>query len=221
MSDTPTTPRLDRRAALKFLATGAAAGAVPRSGAAEAPVPAPAPFDPAAAVPRGGPSDPSLTQPDICPWPKLLTDPEMKMVTLLADLVLPADDRSPAASAAGVPDFINEWVSAPYPLQQTDLAIIRPGLAWLNTESFKRHGVAFIALPEAPRTTLLDSIATPAKAAEQDRIGAVFFQKFLDLCLSGFYSSAAGFEDLQYKGNLPMPTFPGPPPEVLRHLGLA
>ena len=116
----------------------------------------------------------------------------------------------------------NEWVSAPYPLQQSDLAILRPGLGWLSTDSFKRPGVAFIVLPEAPRTSLLDSIATPpAKAAAADRIGAVFFQKFIDLCLSGFYSSAAGFEDLQYRGNLPMPSFPGPPPEVLRHLGLA
>ena len=220
MSAHPTTPRLDRRAALKFLATGAAGVAVPKSGAT-AESPAAAPPDPTAAVARGGPSDPSLTQPDKCPWPKLLTEPEMKTVRLLADLVLPADDRSPAASAAGVPEFINEWVSAPYPLQQADLAIIRPGLAWLNTESFKRHGVAFIALPEGPRTALLDNIATPTKAAEQYRIGAVFFQKFIDLCLSGFYSSAAGFEDLQYKGNLPTPTFPGPPPEVLRHLGLA
>ena len=75
----------------------------------------------------------------------------------------------------------NEWVSAPYPLQQSDLAILRPGLGWLNTESFKRPGDAFIVLPEAPRTTLLDSIATPATAAAADRIGAVFFQKFIDL----------------------------------------
>ena len=220
MSDNSSPPRVDRRAALKFLATGAAGVAVPRSGAAETPHPISTTPDPSAAVPRGGASDPSLTQPDKCPWPRVLTEPEMKTVTLLADLVLPADDRSPAGSAAGVPEFINEWVSAPYPLQQSDLTIIRPGLSWLNTESFKRHGVAFIALPEAPRTALIDSIASPAKAAETDRIGAVFFQKFIDLCLSGFYSSAVGFEDLQYRGNLPMPSFPGPPPEVLRHLGL-
>ena len=219
MSAHPSPPRVDRRAALKFLATGAAGVAVPKSNAAEPPTPTAA--NPAAPIPRGGPSDPSLTQPEQCPWPKLLTEPEMKTITLLADLVLPADDRSPAASAAGVPIFINEWVSAPYPLQQADLAIIRPGLAWLNTESFKRHGAAFIALPDAPRTALLDSIASPSKAAEPDRIGAAFFQKFIDLCLSGYYSSAAGFEELQYKGNLPMPTFPGSPPEVLRHLGLA
>lgn len=144
----------------------------------------------------------------------------MKTVALLADVVLPADERSPAASAAGVPEFINEWVSAPYPLQQADLEIIRPGLAWLNTESYKRHGATFAVLADAPRTELLDVIATPAKARAEDQIGVIFFQKFVDLCLSGYYSSAAGFEDLQYRGNLPMPVFPGPPPEVLQHLGL-
>lgn len=218
MSDSPSPPRLDRRAALKFLATGAAGAAVPRT-YAEPPTPNPA-VDPAAPIPRGGLTDPSLTQPDKCPWLKLLTPAEMKTIGVLADLVLPADERSPAASQAGVPEFLNEWVSAPYPLQQADLTVIRPGLAWLNTESFKRHKTGFIALSPEQQTTLLDTIANPAKADPEHQIGAAFFQKFIDLCLSGYYSSSVGFEDLQYRGNLPMPNFPGPPPDVLRHLGL-
>jgi hypothetical protein len=48
---------------------------------------------------------------------------------------LPADANSPAASAVGVPAFIDEWVSAPYPDQQQHRGVIRGGLAWLNTEA--------------------------------------------------------------------------------------
>ncbi len=38
----------------------------------------------------------------------------------------------------GVPDFIDEWVSAPYEAQQKDGKVIRAGLAWIDDEAKKR-----------------------------------------------------------------------------------
>ena len=71
----------------------------------------------------------------VVPWDAILTGGEMKAVTALCDVIIPEDDISPSASAVGVPEFINEWVSAPYPDQQRDLQTVRGGLVWLNTES--------------------------------------------------------------------------------------
>lgn len=224
MSDAPSPHRLDRRAALKFLATGAAGAAVPvsRADAQDKPTtPAtPPPFDPAVAAPRGTLTDPNLTQPDKCPWTKLLTPAELETVTVLADIILPEDEKSPAASKAGVPEFINEWISAPYEVQEADRAIVRGGLAWLNTESFKQDGKRFTELESAKQLAICDSIASVAKAAPELKIPAQFFRKFADLCLSGFYTTSTGFQDLGYVGNTPMPEFPGPPQEILKKLGL-
>ena len=50
----------------------------------------------------------------------------------LCDVVIPADDRSPSASAVGVTDFIDEFVSAPYPDNVRDGKKILEGLAWLD-----------------------------------------------------------------------------------------
>src|SRR5260221_2025157 len=93
-------------------------------------------------------TDPNLLKKEI-PWPLVLSDAEMKIVTPLADIIIPADEHGPAASAVGVPAFINEWVSAPYPDQQEDMLTIRGGLKWIDTEARKRFSKGFAdASPE-------------------------------------------------------------------------
>src|ERR1700722_15995827 len=69
-------------------------------------------------------TDPNLHKKEI-PWPRVLTAEEKRIVTVLGDIIVPADEFGPAASAVGVPDFIDEWVSAPYEAQQKDGKIIR------------------------------------------------------------------------------------------------
>lgn len=48
---------------------------------------------------RGIGTDPNLLKKEI-PWPRVLTDGEKRIVTALADIIIPADDHGPAASAA-------------------------------------------------------------------------------------------------------------------------
>jgi len=91
-----------------------------------------------------------ITQPVKFPWEKLLSAEELATTTALADLILPKDETSPAASEVGVPDFINEWVSADYEAHHEDREIIRGGLGWLNTESFKRFEKRFGELGVEP-----------------------------------------------------------------------
>ena len=167
---------------------------------------------------RGIGTDPDLLKKDI-PWERVLTADEMRIVTALGDLIIPADEHGPAASAVGVPDFINEWVSAPYDAQQQDGKIIRAGLAWLEAESKKRFGQGFADAAAAQQTALLDDIVAEGTAARKAAHG--FFANFRDKVAGGYYSTPEGWKAIGYVGNVPMVEFPGPPPEVLQHLGLA
>ncbi|HRH98401.1 MAG TPA: gluconate 2-dehydrogenase subunit 3 family protein, partial [Prosthecobacter sp.] len=165
--------------------------------------------------------DPDFTQPLKFPWEKLLSAEELATVTALADLILPKDETSPAASEVGVPDFINEWVSADYPEHQEDREIIRGGLGWLNTESFKRFTQRFEELTSARQSQIADDICDLAKASPGHGVAAVFFRRFRQLCVGGYYSHSQTWKSLGYIGNISVGgPYPGVPAEVVEKLGL-
>lgn len=167
---------------------------------------------------RGIGGDPNLLKKEI-PWARVLTEVEKRTVTALADLTIPADEHGPAASAVGVPDFIDEWVSAPYEQQEKDLKVIRGGLAWLDGEAQKRFGKGFADAAAEQQTAILDGIVKEGTAARKQAFS--FFSLFRDRVAGGYYSTPEGWKAIGYVGNVPMMEFPGPPLEVLKHLGLA
>ncbi len=169
--------------------------------------------------PRGTPSDPDLLHPKK-DWPRLLTAGELATLTVLCDTIIPADDHGPAASAAGVPAWINEYVSHPSDGSKRDLVRVRGGLAWLDAESKQRFAKSFRTLTMAERHQICDDICFLPNAKSGFKAAARFFDLVRDLSSSGYYSSDAGMKDLRYIGNVALPKFDGPPPEVLRHLGL-
>lgn len=161
--------------------------------------------------------DPNLLKKEI-PWPRLLTDAEKRIVTALADVILPADEYGPAASAVGVPDFLDEWVSAPYEQQVRDRKIIRDGLAWLDGEAKKQTGKAFADCDVAQQTALIEAITGADGSLRRD--GRAFFMLFRDRAAGGYFTTREGWKAIGYTGNLPLAEYPGPPPEALRHAGL-
>jgi gluconate 2-dehydrogenase gamma chain len=150
--------------------------------------------------------------------PKVLVPHEWETVSVLCDLVIPADDQSGSATAAGVPAFIDDWLDLE---RGALLDEIRGGLTWLDLESNRRFGADFIACTDTQKKTLLDRIAYPAKAAPEDHHAVVFFNHFRDLVLSGFYTSEAGLRDLPYLGNEPRQDWTGCPKPILTKLGVA
>jgi len=131
---------LDRRTTLKWMF--AAAAAVP-SLSALAYTPEPFARDVAKDQPGYG-TDPDLVkewQPG-GPWPLTLGVAARLTTAALCDLIIPADDHSPSASSVGVVEFIDEWISAPYPQQRADREVILPGLQWIEAESQKRFNVS-------------------------------------------------------------------------------
>ncbi len=204
--------RLRRREALQRLACAAALPVLGLPAAAQTGAPV-------ASGPTGTRTDLDLVHPS-APWRRVLSPGELRTAAALADTILPADEQSPAASAVGVPEFIDEWVSAPFPDQKADQVQIRGGLTWLNTEANRRFGRDFAGLSEEQRRRICDDICSLPQAQPRFQAAARFFAKFRDLTATGFYTTAAGIKDLRYVGNVPLASFEGPPREVLERLKL-
>ena len=138
--------RLDRRAILRLM-TAMPAGALfsaterataaPQETAAKLVQEAPAPYQ-----------------------PKIFNPHEWKTVHVLCNLIIPADERSVSAAAAGVPEFIDDWLDFN---RGNVLPTIRGGLTWLDMECNRWFGTDFIDSAASQRKQILDRIAYPKR----------------------------------------------------------
>ncbi len=155
------------------------------------------------------------------PWPLTLSAAQRRLAGVLSDIIIPADEESVSASAAGVVDFIDEWVSAPYPEFERDRGVVLGGFYWLDGEAQRRFGHDFTELDAAAQASFCDDICDAPRARGALRQAAQFFARYRDLTAAGFYCSPVGRADLKYIGNVPLKSFDGPPPALLKKLGLA
>lgn len=207
-------PRMDRRKALQWMLSATATMAVrdPSLFAADAaPVKA-----------QGYGPDPAMVKiykpGDV--WPLTLAEPQRRTTRALCDVIIPADETSPSASSLRVPDFIDEWISSPYPAQAGDRRLILEGLQWIDQEANTRFGKVFADLALEQQTAICSDIAA-AKPQAAHKKAAGFFKRFRDLTAGGYYTTPEGMKALGYVGNVPSGSFEGPPVEALRHVGLA
>jgi hypothetical protein len=156
--------------------------------------------------------------------PKFFTGHEWATVRVLADAVIPADDRSGSATDALVPEFIDFILDDPLAEARDRERLqtqVRGGLAWLDRACRERFGRTFLDATVEERTAVLDHVAWPERARPEMMPGAAFFTLFRDLVASGFWSSRMGVEDLRYTGNTFVAEWKGCPPEVLAKIGVA
>ncbi len=149
--------------------------------------------------------------------PKFFTATEFRLVRLLADIVIPKDERSGSASDAGVPEFM-DFMMIDQPARQVAM---RGGLAWLDVECQERFDKTFLDCSEAQRTAVLDDIAWPERAQPARSHGVAFFNNFRDLTAAGFWTTRIGIDDLQYLGNRSVARWNGCPDEALKKLGVS
>lgn len=152
--------------------------------------------------------------------PRFFTRHEWQTVRVLVDYVIPRDARSGSATDAKVPEFM-DWLLADKEMNENTRVAHRGGLAWLDGESRHRFDKTFVAASDAQRRQILDDIAYPQKAPAGLRHGVSFFSRFRDFTASGFYSSAMGWKDVQYMGNISRPDWPGCPQPALDKLGVS
>ena len=202
---------MDRRRALKWMLTAAAAASAvdPRAFAAT----------PSA---TGYGTDPKLME-TYKPgelWPLLFSAAQRQTAAALCDVILPGDASCPGAKQLGVHEFIDEWISAPYPRQTMDRPVVLEGLDWLAAESKKRFKKSFHELTEPQQRQICDDICYQPKAERPFKQAARFFALFRDLSCAGFYTTPEGMKDIGYNGNVPLTKYDGPSPEVVAFLKL-
>ncbi|MEP7002443.1 MAG: gluconate 2-dehydrogenase subunit 3 family protein [bacterium] len=211
MSD-PT--RMDRRVAIKWMLSAVGSVALLNGDAlAQAPV---------SAGGAGYGVDPKLLTSykpgDL--WRLTMSASQRRTAAVLCDVIIPAEGGTPSASALHVHDFLNEWISAPYPAHQRDRTVIIDGLAWMDAESVRRFGKPFHKIAMQQRHSICDDICYEPKANPEFKTAAAFFRRYRDLTAGGFYTTPAGMKDIGYVGNVALPAFNGPPKEVKALLGV-
>ena len=203
--------RMDRRAAMKWMLTASvavhfldekSAGSTHQS------------------TLEGYGTDPNLLAGEV-PWERTMTPQQLRATAKLADIILPrTSPSSPSATEVHVHDFIDEWISAPYPSHREDREMIIEGLVWIDRESQRRFNMDFHRLTEEQATAICDDICYAPEAPPELEDGARFFSKFRNLTLGGYYTTDIGTKDVGYVGNVALPAFDGPPPKVLEKLGI-
>ena len=141
---------------------------------------------------------------------------EMATITILADIIIPKDDKSPSASEVGVPDFI-EFIVKDLPSYKLPM---RGGLKWLDMYAHKKYSNVFVKLNDEQKIAIVEEIAYPSKAKPEVSQGVSFFNTMRDLTSSGFYTTKEGIADLGYAGNRPG-VWTGVPADVLKEHGFA
>jgi gluconate 2-dehydrogenase gamma chain len=224
--DQPTPPGgnapVSRRAALKVLGSVPLAGALV-GGSAFAQQGTPTQGQQAPKQTHEAPFPPAQgqgTPPSSAPRRIFFTAAEWRTVGVLANDIIPRDGRSGSATDAGVPAFIDFHLSVPEAGDDARVAI-RGGLAWLNSESRERFKKSYAALTPAQRHQILDDISWPARAKPEFSHGTSFFSRFRDLVGMGFFSSAMGWKDLKYQGNVFNPEWKGCPEPAMKKLGVS
>jgi hypothetical protein len=167
--------------------------------------------------------------------PKFFNAHEYQTVRVLVDYIIPRDERSGAATDAGVPQYMDfvlaDQTPPPGPPNPTRRFYVAPtaaqinirgGLAWLDTECARRFGVGktFLKSSDTQRREVLDDLAWPEKAKPELSHGVAFFTRLRDMTAAGFFSSKMGVQDLRYLGNMPVASWNGCPPNVLAKLGV-
>jgi hypothetical protein len=146
---------------------------------------------------------------------KYFTAHEMATITLLADIIIPKDEKSGSASDAEVPAFI-EFIVKDIPDHKLPM---RGGLRWLDMQCLKNYGKTFVDCSQSQQLEMVTAIAYPAKAKPEMMQGVAFFNRMRDLTASGFFTSKIGLADIGYMGNSPG-KWTGVPEDVLKQYGM-
>lgn len=143
------------------------------------------------------------------------TPHEMATLTVLADIIIPRDERSGSASDAKVPEFI-EFIVKDMPEHQLPM---RGGLRWLDLKCLNRYEKSFEDCAAEKQLEIVNEIAYPSRAKPEMRQGVAFFNRMRNLTATGFFTSKMGIEDLGYAGNRPN-RWEGVPQDILKEYGL-
>ena len=127
---------------------------------------------------------------------QFFTQAEDRLIDHIAEMIIPADDHSPGAHAAGVSKYI-------------DLVVANsPADVQANWKSLLSAMGDFLNLPSGEQKSVLDklSAAEPHPVTPEEH----FFATMKKATLFGYYTSQVGLiQELEYKGNAVLRSFSG------------
>jgi len=130
---------------------------------------------------------------------------EMETIAAISDLIIPTDEHSPGARAAGVSGFIDLMVNESPNETKT---LWRDGLAAVDRMSEQKFSAAFIRAGQEHQISLLKAISKNERRPKT--IEERFFVAIKSLTVDAYYTSAIGIhQDLQYQGNAVLQDFVG------------
>ena len=140
------------------------------------------------------------------PQPRFFNKTDFAMISRIADLIIPRTD-SPGAIDADVPAYIDLVVA-----RNTDQQlVVADGLRWLDGEAGRIAGKKFLDLSEEEQLSILEPLCEAADSSSGLARGrnVQFFSLMKSLTADGYYTSRVGLiEELQYKGNMALSSFP-------------
>lgn len=143
--------------------------------------------------------------------PVFLSEHQNQTLVVLSDLIIPETD-TPGAKSALVNRFVDLLLAAEtHDTQQSFLN----SLAYIDGESRRRLGDAFIFLPPESQIELLELFAYPdsldswGEGRTGDLAGHKHFENLKGWIARAFYSSEAGMKALGWNGEVPHGTLTG------------
>jgi hypothetical protein len=136
--------------------------------------------------------------------PKAFNAHEYKTLEKLADFIVPDDEHSRGAVAAGAPEWIDLLASQNPEL----LAIYTGGIAWLDHAM--RHETDFLSATREQQTAMLDLIAYRKNESPELGPGIKFFDWARKMVVDAYYTSPIGIKDIGYMGNTAVSKFEVP-----------
>jgi len=130
---------------------------------------------------------------------KFFTPAEFALVDELSDMIIPTDEKSPGARAAGVAAFIDgRLAESPDAEEKTRW---HTGLQAVEALSQELNGKAFLQATPEQRLAVLTRMA--AKESDPKTPAEQFFRTIKGSTIRGYYTSKIGIHtDREYKGNV-------------------
>jgi hypothetical protein len=130
---------------------------------------------------------------------KFFTPAEFALVDEISDMIIPTDEKSPGARAAGVAAYLDGRLAESFEPEPREKW--RAGLQAVEALSHELNGKAFLASTPEQRVTVLTRMAAnesdPKTPAEQ------FFREIKGSTIRAYYTSQIGIhDDQEYKGNV-------------------
>ena len=140
----------------------------------------------------------------VLPLAGFLTPSEYALLDELSELIIPTDEHSPGARAAGVAGYIDARLAES--IEPDWRAKWRAGLQAVDALAREQTGKTFLAATPEQRVAVLTTMAAPPAESDPKTARDKFFKDLKWWTVFGYYTSKVGIhDDQEYKGNVVQP----------------